>query len=165
LIACGAALSALRSRPGRFHKVVLLLAFACGNAAFAVSALSFGPFILGPSIGVVHTMMYTLMPGRRFRAFVLLSGCAAVVAPWLVDRAGWLSPSFLFENGTLRILPRVFELPPELTVATILITSLSAVLIASVFVMRYRDALRAAEEKLHLYTWHLGHLVPKDAGQ
>ncbi len=163
LLVGAAVFSALRARPGGFQRLALPLAFACGSAALTLSAFVLGPFILGPSVGVAHTMMYALLPGRRWRAIVLASGSAAMVGPWVAERAGWLPPSVVFEDGTMHILPRFFELPPTLTPVLILLTSVSALLIAAVFIMRYRDALRDAEEQLHLYTWHLSHLVPNDA--
>jgi serine/threonine-protein kinase len=123
-----------------------------------------GPFVLVPQASAIVTLWITLHSAtRRERWMLVAMGLLSVIVPYVLQIVGVLPPSYVFADGNITIVARALRLAPNITVPTLLYTSLAFVALPPIFLGRMRDALSAAERQLFLQAWHLRQLLPERA--
>jgi hypothetical protein len=131
------------------------------SLVIALLSRMFGPLVLVPVIAAANTNACALQPLAWQRWITISLGGAAVLLPMLLEWGGVLPSSYLFRDGMMCIVPQVTNLPATASLAFLGIASAGAVIISSLYVSRVRGALNAAEERYHVYAWHLRHLVKR----
>jgi eukaryotic-like serine/threonine-protein kinase len=130
--------------------------------AFAIVATSrlFGPFMLVPTLAATYAVSMQVHPHPAPRRVALLLCCLVMVVPVLLEYTGVLPQTVTVREGAIviRTLGTVREGPAIffLTVAGVAMT-----LSACLFIARIRDALSAAERRLHLHAWHVQRMMPE----
>ena len=134
------------------------------SLAVACSTVIFGPFMLLPALAAVNTLAMVLTAAhKKGRILALALGNLAIVAPVVLEWLGILSPSYVFVNNTIVVMPHVLNYPRTPTLVLLLASNVMNIVTAAIFVARVRDALNVAQERLVVQTWQLRQLVPHDA--
>jgi hypothetical protein len=150
-------------RPDSAGKPGLPILFA-GALAIACTASLFGPFFLLPGLVVIYGMMFTLLPPDRSRRSIVLTLCLlAIVFPVVLEKAGVLPQPYDIREDAITIHAGMLHFPPVPTEIFLLFTSVAVVVIACFMTASVRDALTAAEERLHVLAWQLRQMVPREA--
>jgi serine/threonine-protein kinase len=162
LASAGASWYVARARDGRTARAADL-ALLTSTLAIVVSVGVVGPFMLLPGIAAVNTILYVATAERSRRPWAIAAGCLGVLLPFALEIAGVFPPAFAFEGGALVALPQILAFPRVPTLVFLLATNLSVILVASLFVARFRDTLHATQERLTFQTWQLRQFVPGEA--
>jgi len=146
---------------GTRYEYWVLIASVLGIIA---SSRMFGPLIVVPSYALGNTLGFALTPRKRRRALFVAAGCLAFLVPVALEWIGVLPDSYRFVDGTLTLMPHMHDLPAIPTLVAILLISTLTTVGGAMFVGDTRDALSAAERKLHLHAWQLQQMLPRGAG-
>ncbi len=131
--------------------------------ATAMTSMLFGPLIVVPAVAAAGTVCYVISGQREHRKIAVAAGVLSIVVPYALELLGVLPPSLRVEDGLVTVLPRVFAFHPLWTPVFLVVSQVSIIVIASIFVRRYREAFVRAEERMHLTAWQLRQLVPDAA--
>jgi serine/threonine protein kinase len=159
LAAAGASYLAVRYQLASLSYVVTVLA----AGAFGCLSRVFGPFMLLPSALVACVAGFSIDPYKLRRRFGIVCCCLAMIAPWALEWVGVLDRSYVFERGTITILPHALSLQEGPSMLLLLSVSVGTILSCGLLVGRVRTALEWAEHRAHLQTWQLRQLVPDAA--
>jgi eukaryotic-like serine/threonine-protein kinase len=149
-----------REAVGLRHGIALL---AVTTAAVAMTSALFGPFVLVPGLAATNAMSFAMSSDPRSRRVTTGAAVLAVLAPFALELAGLVPPSYAFRDGALLVLPRATDLPPLQTTLYLALTSVTMVVIPALTAGHLRDRLNAAERRIYLQAWNLSHLVPRAA--
>jgi eukaryotic-like serine/threonine-protein kinase len=142
--------------------VLVMVTLACTTVA-ATSGI-YGPLFLSPLFAMALTAMTsTVAYLRSTRALVVVLGCSAVIVPTLLEWTGLIPPSYRFEGDTITVLPLLKRFPETASRASLLTANVLAIVFTSVVLWRFSDTAAEMRQRLQLYTWHLGQLVPGGA--
>jgi serine/threonine-protein kinase len=158
-----AALMYWSSRRPKSSGWVLPVTFLIVAIATAGVYPMFGPLILVPTIAAAITTGNVVAAPRSMRPWLTALGCATILVPLALELLGIVPSGYLFENGTMIVLPRELELRKWSSLVFLTVTAIGLVLTSALFVWRLRNALDAAEERLVVQSWQLRQLVPKAA--
>ncbi len=161
LFAAGGASIATSLAQDRHVMKMRWVALFLALSGIACTAGMFGPFMILPALTAVVTMSFCMIPDRKGRVWTIVAGAVAIAIPAVVEWAGWLPASYLFEGGRMIVVPRTNEMPRTATFATLLAVSLASVVTPSIFLGKVRDALSDAERSVLLQKWQLSRLVPE----
>ena len=156
-------LTAWASYRGLLHDRFRFTVYVVGAIAMSFSSLLMGWAVILPGMAATHVLGFMLYgQPERWRLAVAL-GALAIVAPFVLQMAGVLPPSYGFHNGALLVFPRMTSFPPAGTQAFLLLASVGLIVAPAVIVSRVRGSLARAEERLFMQSWMLRHLVPDQA--
>ena len=142
-----------------------------GHPALYISAITstlgigfmstmFGSLFLVPGLAALNTMAHVVnSSSKSARAVVIAIGTLAVLVPLGFESLGLLPPSYDFTGGALVVLPQMHNFPQNATFAFLIYIALAHIIGVSIMMGRMQDALRHAEERLHMHTWQLKQLV------
>jgi eukaryotic-like serine/threonine-protein kinase len=130
--------------------------------ALSLGVTLFGPLVLLPCLVMITGVAYVATFDRS-AIFCLIPALGVIFAPFVLQLAGVVSPSYDFAGGAIRILPGMTELPPTPTILLLIVTHAIAVAGSIVFVWRLRCSHRDVERRLALHAWQLAQLVPAEA--
>jgi serine/threonine-protein kinase len=133
-----------------------ILAYGCLSRAF-------GPLIFTPGLIAVATFAYCMSQDARYRFTVMLTGCAGLLAPLLLELAGLLPRSYSFDAAGMRVIPGAAYFPEVPTLFSLTIAGLFMILGAGLLMGRLQRGLGEAELRSHLHAWHLRQLLPEEA--
>lgn len=137
--------------------------FVAVRVAMTLASVSlctiFGPLVILPAVAVGTTVSLLLHPSKHLRVPIIAAGCLATLLPLALQWWGVLPASYAFESGSMIIRPWMTPLPEAPTIVAIVSSSVGTTLAAAFLVVRVRDALTDAEERLALQAWQLGQLV------
>jgi serine/threonine-protein kinase len=139
------------------------LAYLLSMLAFGCLSRSFGPLIFTPGLIAVATFAYSMSHDARYRFTVLLTGCAGLLAPLLLELSGALPPSYSFDDAGMRIRVDAARFPEIPTLFALTVAGLFMILGAGLLMGRLQRGLREAELRSHLHAWHLRQLLPEEA--
>ncbi len=146
---------------GRQEKPSAVVQFAMlilSTAAIACSARAFGALVLVPQIVTANTFAYVLTESSRRRMFFVAISILGMVVPFALEGAEVWAPSYMFENGSLVVLPNLVELPPVPTLTCLWLVSLLIIVVSTYWAGKLRDELRDVERDVALQRWHLAQL-------
>jgi serine/threonine-protein kinase len=145
-------------QPGRAATLLLLSlnALMLGATSWVV-----GPFLVVPGFAAATTMAYA-MNFDRYRVQAIVLGCLPVLVPPALEWSGLVGHSYVFQSGGLLLVPRMTELPATATSVFLVMTSITIIVLSTLLVIPWRNALLHAEKQLVLQAWQLQHLVPDD---
>jgi len=137
---------------------------AIGNALLiALVARLFSPFLIAPGIAAVTAMMLTFSPTYRRVGPVLMlttTMALAVVAPWLLELAGVISPT-----TTLTPVGAIIDAPGlhfSVAAKTVFFSLYAIALVAAATGMSHamRSEERQNRQRMYTQAWQLRQLVP-----
>jgi serine/threonine-protein kinase len=138
-------------------------AFLLGMLAYGCLSRAFGPLIFTPGLIALATFAYCMSNDARYRLTVLLTGCAGLVAPLLLELSGVLPRSYVFDATGMRILVSAARFPEVPTLVALSAAGVFMILGAGLLMDRLQRGLREAELRSHLHAWHLRQLLPEEA--
>jgi serine/threonine-protein kinase len=137
--------------------VRVMFSLTAGTIAALLVGRMFSPFMAAPALLVGHAMVFVINPGRLWPPLVLAAlGMIVLVG---LELLGVVSPTFVFEAGTLRILPNMVNIRPVPALIFLMVAYLGCLIVPIVAVGRTVFALEQAERRLNLHAWQLGQLV------
>lgn len=160
--------SALKLLAAQSNEVQRLYAFGFGAYFFNMVAIAligrtFGPLFFTPLLVSIFTFSFSMTHSLRFRTIIIGTGCMAIVVPLMLELLDIIPRSYVFENGTMKILAQGVELSEVPTLCALTLTTLFLIVAPAVIMGRVQTALRSAETRSAIQTWHLRHLLPEEA--
>jgi serine/threonine-protein kinase len=132
------------------------------GAVVALSSGWLGPFVLTPLAACATAVMFVLHSTRAERPWLIGVWATSALAPFAAELSGLVPPAYAFRPGELVLRARILEVPPVPTLIALVYTSVSFLVLLSIFVGRLRDQQRAAERRLFVQAWHLRQLFPAE---
>ena len=161
LLVATAAMMAALSKSERPSTAGIVIAISLGLAAMASTCTVFGVYTVLPGFIATSTVASSQNAGRLPGWVPIGLGCLAVLVPIGLQLAGVLAPSYVFEGGTIEILPRMVAFPGRATELLLLGLTLTVVVIPGLYTQRQQRVLLAAQERLHTQAWQLERLLPR----
>jgi eukaryotic-like serine/threonine-protein kinase len=146
-------------RMGRVDRGVVLVLAAFTMLDVALWGSWLGPFVLVPVGAASCTLIFCSHADSRERRVILGMGLMACLLPYLVEWAGWVPPSYLFDGDRLVLLARSVEMHPAKTMAALVYTSVAFTLFPGYAIGRVRDELAQAQRKVFLHAWHFDQIA------
>lgn len=137
-------------------------AYLCNVMGLVFVGRAFGPLFFMPTLLTVLTAAYCMSHVTKYRIAVLATGVTALAGSAILEWVGILSTSYLFQDGSMTILPNAVMLPKVATLAGLLVAGLFFAIVPAVIIGRLQDALRAAEKRSLVNLWHLRQLLPEE---
>jgi serine/threonine-protein kinase len=137
----------------------LVLSILSG-AVVALSSGWLGPFVLTPLAACATAVMFVLHSTRAERPWLIGVWATSALLPFAAELSGLVPPAYAFRAGEIVLHARMLDLPPGPTLTALAYTSVSFLVLLSVFVGRLRDQQRTAERRLFVQAWHLRQLFP-----
>jgi serine/threonine-protein kinase len=164
MLVCAAAamVASLVARAGKSFVPLFFLTLFASTAAIAFVGRMFGPYFLGASIAAVNVLGLCLIRPRGVAPWPLVAsiGSGAVLVPTVFEALGWISPSYLFADGTMIIVPHLVDLHQVPTSIVLLLVNLMVIAFPAAVFGVTRTALDRAELDLRMRAWQLRALVP-----
>jgi eukaryotic-like serine/threonine-protein kinase len=122
----------------------------------------FGPLVGLPGLAAAAALGFSIAPSPRVRALPVVLALLVTLAPVVLELAGVIAPSYRFEDGMMCIVPRAAVM--QRVPAYLFLGSVNAVLIAlgGYFGLTLGRALTRAHQRLHLQSWQLHQLIPRE---
>ncbi len=129
---------------------------------------AFGPLFFTPVLLSFFTIGYSMSPVARYRTTIMVTGCVALLGSVAVEVLGkhaGIPPSYLFglDRRSMIIVAQAVEFRYEPTMVALAVGALLMIVGPGLMMGRQQDALRDAERRSALQTWHLKHLLPDEA--
>ena len=149
-----------RTSPRHLFPLLLLVFVAAGT-----TCTLFGPLVLVPGIVVAaqSRSLLTLRADSKRQIALLGLALATLFVPLALEWLGIVSPSFIFEDGVIKLLPRAFDFPPSFTLLVLLWGLVLGIVFPNFLMGRAVATLTAAERRLFVQAWRLKQLVPEGA--
>lgn len=147
---------------GPRHRTSVLAVTLCCAVGATISAWLMSPFLFAPGGIIASTMAFMLFPWKRGRIPIMMLGVVASVLPALLQWWNVLPATFAFRDGMFQILPYALSLPPGATFYSLVAINGGAVIAGASVVVYYRVRISKIEERMHLYSWQLQQLVPRE---
>jgi len=125
-------------------------------------AKMFSPFLVAPGVAAVTGMLLVFSPKyQRLRqvAFVIAMMSAAVLGPWIAERAGWIAATTINGEGGIAIIAPGVHVHAFLQNFMLVAITLALISIASFMAYAIRQSERRVRQSLHLQAWQLRQLV------
>jgi serine/threonine-protein kinase len=138
------------------------LVAACNVALIALSARAGSPFLLGPGIAVVTVVGIAFSPvyaDPRKLVAVVLAIFAGVLAPFLAERAGWISETMTPIHHGLAFTGPALNLRPAGQSALLVLYTLTLVIAGAGLASQVARGERTLRHRLMLQTYLLKDLV------
>jgi hypothetical protein len=137
--------------------------WVAGVVALSSTYTLFGPYVVVPALATMGSLLLHVAPARAHRVPVVVANCLAIAVPAGLQMTGVIPPSYVFENGTIRIMPMMLDFPPVATNVFLVVACMALIITASTIMARFRNAIGRIEEKIHVQAWQLQQLVPEEA--
>jgi len=126
-------------------------------------AFVMGPLLLVPQIAVITAASYIVAIRANYLTRALIAGLAigAVGVPLLLEWVGVLPRSYAFEDGVIKILPRLTGFPPLLTELSLLALAIASIGVTTFLVGRSAASLVEAERRNFGQAYRLRQLLPQ----
>ncbi|MCB9753194.1 MAG: serine/threonine protein kinase [Myxococcales bacterium] len=139
----------------------LVVPLICSTLAMTMTAGLFGPLVSMPAFVAINGTAYFVYTERRRRAALIAIMLLAIAVPFALELAGVLAPSYAFEDGEMRVLPRAIALSKAAAYVLLIASAATSVFMATAISVLGVDSLHAAQRRVHLFNWHLGHVLPR----
>jgi serine/threonine-protein kinase len=163
-LAVGAALLAAARKPspdGQTRPYLVTLA----ALAVVSTCTIFGPLVCLPGMAAVTCLGFSIASARASRALPFVLCVLAMLVPLVLEIAGVIPPSYRFEDGMMCIAPDAVVLQRAPTYVLFLAVNVVLVAVCAYFGLALGDALGIAHRRLHLQSWQLRQLIPREARQ
>jgi eukaryotic-like serine/threonine-protein kinase len=153
------------SRTGNVQPRYMRLAIPLAFLSIAGLGLFFGPFVLVPAVatGACAALMIGLRANQQTRIFIVTCALAAVFVPALLQLAGVLPASYVFEAGSIKLLPFATELPAAASATFVVLATVLTIVSSGVLVGKATASLIDAERRVFGQAYRLRQLLPAAA--
>jgi eukaryotic-like serine/threonine-protein kinase len=141
------------------RRIGLAIPIASATTASAAMCVFFGALVLVPALMAISAASVAMHVTRRSRSLVAAFMVSVFLVPLVLEWSGVIAPSYAGAEGVFQILPRAVELRPVSTMAFLTASSIALIVCSIFFFGSFREALLAAERRLHLQTWQLRQLL------
>ena len=166
LMACfgAAGVSGLLSLVRKKHRLAQhIVSIVLTAMAIAVFSRYASPLIVVPGFAATAATLLCFHY-RLFVGVLATTLCVvAVVVPFLLEVAGVISPTFVYEDGALVILPNAADLVPVATTLTLMLIVVINVILPGAVMLYMRSNVLSAERRARLQSWQLEHLITDPA--
>ncbi len=127
--------------------------------------MMFGPllFVPGAAAAVAATFIVGIRANRVTQRLLGILALGSVFVPLGLEWAGVLPRSYVFEDGALKLLPRMIEFQPIKTEVFLMVMAVATIVISVYTVGRAADAVVKAERKNFAQAYRLRQLLPTGA--
>ncbi len=133
------------------------------SMAIAGSSGLVGALFLTPVYTLAFAVVVTVLHGLgRYRLPMIGLACAAWLVPVALEWAGWLPPSYRFEDNTLTILPGILNVPETPVRIALIAANLGTIVLICAMLWRFAAAVAENRERVQLTAWHLQQLAPDE---
>jgi serine/threonine-protein kinase len=165
LVAVGVATSAYMGwmwRTGKAGPRYMSWAVPMSFLVMALMSSVFGPFVMVPGAAAltVASFFVNLRANRAVRRATPVLALAAVFVPAILQFTGVVSPSYVFEPGSIRIVSNLVQFRPVPAMVLLALGSALTVLATVFAVGRAVDALVASERRNFAQAWRLRQILP-----
>jgi serine/threonine protein kinase len=159
-----AAVGFLAARGGRAHGKANLPMLVSGGFAIVCSASILGPYFLLPQLALIYAMMFVLVPpDRARRGLVVGVSLLTMVVPAALGWSGALPRPYELHADAVTIHATMLHFPPVPTELFLFAANSTALVTACLMTAGVRDALTAAQERLHVQAWQFRQMLPREA--
>ena len=100
---------------------------------------------------------------KRARNVTAAVVALAVAIPAVLEWAGVVSPSFVFSDGKMIVLPTIAALRETPTRLVFLVFTLGIAIVPRFYIGQYQDGLLPAQERELTLAWHLRQFLSREA--
>jgi eukaryotic-like serine/threonine-protein kinase len=140
----------------------LVAAFAGATAVAVTSSLVLGPFVTIPSVSILVAAALALLTGRRHLIVTSLIAASLFAIPLVLEATGVIPQSMELAGDTVIVHARMLDLPPDVTIAYLVVKELVIIFAVGAMLGRFREVLVTAQRKVHVHAWQLEQLLPDD---
>jgi serine/threonine-protein kinase len=152
-----------KKRGGSAEGWLGLVPFIVSGVAIACVSGAFGWFTLVPTLALLNGVLYAGQTDFQPRKSFIIAGLIPCGLPMLLEAMGVLPRSVVFEDGLIKILPRVIAYPPVPTFGVLALVSLALSTLPLVLLLKMRATMIDSERRLFLQAWHLRQFLPEEA--
>jgi serine/threonine-protein kinase len=142
-----------------------LVAVAIAIPALAISGYMLSPFIMLPSMAVLHMFTSMLFLPKKAKVPGVLLGTVGAITPLVTWALGLTPDPLRFTPEGVLLLPVVLQLPKTATMFMLVGSNLGFGLFAVIAGTRARNHAERAEQMVALQGWTVAQLLPKEASQ
>jgi serine/threonine protein kinase len=146
----------------RAHRLAYL-AYVFNAASLICISRSFGSLLFTPALFAMFTFAYCMSNDARYRWMVMGTGCVSVLGPVALELAGLLPRSYEFHRDSMTIVAHAVDLAELPTMVALMAASVFLLIAPGVMMGRLQAALREAELRSQIQSWHLRKLLPDEA--
>ncbi len=133
-------------------------------AAIAASTGFMGPLVVTPGLALaIAIVAFGLGRGEVYRGVVVAASVLTVLAPALLEITGVIASTYRNEGGGILIVPRLFTVPDRSYPIAVLIACVITIIVPALFAWGLTKRHSDLGDRLHVFKWQFGQLVPKDA--
>jgi serine/threonine-protein kinase len=124
----------------------------------------FGPllFLPGAAATVAAVFIVSIRANKQTQRLLASMALGAVFVPLALEWLGVLGRSYAFENGALKLLPRLIDFQPVKTEVFLVAMAIGTIVLTVFTVGRAADSLVKAERKNFAQAYRLRQLLPAD---
>jgi serine/threonine-protein kinase len=147
-----------RARPGPLSFFATL---ALANTSILLASRVSGTLVLTPTLFTMNAVGFAIAARRAWLLPTIAVSGGFLVAPTLLEAAGVLAPTTVFEDGTLRVTSTVVELREPATSVAAIGASLAFLVMVTIAAASLRRRFLDQTRKVELALWQLRQLVPR----
>ncbi|HEY4178387.1 MAG TPA: protein kinase [Kofleriaceae bacterium] len=149
------------ARYGRYQPSLFVAAFLSLMIAVSLLSRSLGLIGIMPTIFAMLTVIFRINVATTKHGLMILAGTMlGVLVPLLLMWTGVTAPLYELHDNVLSITAHLHDLPPTATQFYLVVTTIGALGVASIFGRIYVAELRRADERNAFHTWQLQQLLP-----
>ena len=158
--AAGAIAFALSRRHLRLRTRWYFITLGLNCVILALGTWMFGPMLIVP-IYIIGSLAMWLNLSTGYPPWITVAAHVMTILPFAVlELAGVLAPTVVFESGRLVLTPNVIDLTPISTAIMLSIVFVSHLALIVYIVLGSRRVHDRMQDRLHAHTWHLEQLLP-----
>ncbi|HEY5926081.1 MAG TPA: protein kinase [Kofleriaceae bacterium] len=145
------------------HKYSIIVALLMLLTATSLLTRSLGLAGAAPAALAVIAIAWRMNVHKTIHGLMILGVTGVfLIAPFVLVELGMISANYVARDGGLLLLPKMHELPPAATLASLVMGTFGAVGVALIYGRLYMNELRRAEHRLSFQAWQLQQLVPPE---
>jgi hypothetical protein len=122
-----------------------------------------GPFLIAPALASLAAAGVMMHPRVRHRGLALLVLCLPTLVPFVLETAGLLAPTMVFDGDRVRFTSLVSDLQAAPTLIGLVATSLALLGVAHALGRGVAAPAHRARRQLAAQAWHVEALLPASA--
>jgi serine/threonine protein kinase len=135
------------------------LVVACAVVGLLAASRMAGPFMVVPVLAMGVGVGLAMFPRPVPLAMTIASAASPIVLPLVLELLGVLPTSYVFEADRLCIHAQLASFPAVPTIVYLLLITIAPIAAVCVYLVRMRDRLLQAEERVRVQAWQLRHIV------
>ncbi|MFO0548694.1 MAG: protein kinase [Polyangiaceae bacterium] len=132
-------------------------------ASLAIASRVIGPFVTTPGLITVAVALFVMLGKRQWQTGTVALGLATIVSPIVLEQAGVLAPTTMFDGAGMHVHSVVVPLDARTTLLTVTGTTIGIYLLLAVASSYFRQLLTSNAERAQLERWKLTALLPSAA--